>query len=302
MFDLDFLKTARGRIDDFAEQSELIKTWDNQIQECTLYCMKGAGKAVRPALVFWSFENSRGNVESRIRDPHFQSLCLHAGFALELIHTYSLVHDDLPSMDNDDFRRGKPTLHKAKSEALAILAGDGFLTGAFEFLVTGPFEKESELSTAAVRILARAAGASGMVAGQVRDMEKRGTSLAELLEIHRLKTGMLFGAALEMGALLAGVSGAGKELLFQTWGEDLGIVFQLRDDYLDRFSNFENLGKSVGKDLQQQKLTAFDFFSKENLESEILRRVGVLKDKAMPLFTNPHGVQSVLDFFVNRNS
>ena len=166
-----------------------------------------------------------------------------AMLALEMIHAYSLIHDDLPAMDNDDLRRGKPTVHKKFGEALAILAGDALLTGAFEVLVQS--QKDANLAVVMISELARAAGGSGMIAGQVWDLhaEKSGeTSLEIWTEIHDAKTGALFGAALAMGSAEA----LGGEVMDldqrRDWGIKLGRLFQIVDDRLDRGPFFRSLG------------------------------------------------------------
>ncbi len=172
-----------------------------------------------------------------------------AACALEMVHTYSLIHDDLPALDNDDFRRGVPTCHKMFGDAMAILAGDALLTLAFEVL--------SELPIALTGELARAAGTvGGMIAGQVNDLEGEGkTPTAELLEsIHRAKTGAMLTASVRMGALAAGAS-AGDLKALTCYGRHVGLAFQIVDDVLDVEQSSEALGKTAGKDAQQHKIT-----------------------------------------------
>jgi geranylgeranyl pyrophosphate synthase len=207
------------------------------IESALRYIFIGAGKALRPGLLFHSFSALGGqNLQS--------SGVLKWGLAVELIHTYSLIHDDLPCMDNDDFRRGKATLHKLHGEAKALLGGDALLTLAFEVLASWPHAKLGR----ATSMLARAAGGAGMVAGQWLDMEQD----ADFLKIHNLKTGALMGAAMGLGALAAN-SDEAMCLEFESLGRELGVVFQLEDDILDATASSEALGKSAGKDAAQGK-------------------------------------------------
>ena len=172
-----------------------------------------------------------------------------AACALEMIHTYSLIHDDLPAMDNDDLRRGRPTLHKAYNEALAILAGDALLTMAFDLLASAG-------NIRVVREVACASGAAGMVGGQVLDMESEGgrADLHQLRRIHASKTGALIRCAVRCGALLGGAEDAMLEALTR-YGERLGLAFQIADDILDVVGEQEALGKTVGSDAARGKST-----------------------------------------------
>ncbi len=175
---------------------------------------------------------------------------------IEMIHTYSLIHDDLPAMDDDDMRRGRPSNHKAFDEATAILAGDALLTDAFGFMVKTPLPAERVL--AALAEMADAAGSMGMVGGQVLDMEQTGqagnVSLEALQAMHQGKTGAMFRASCVCGALLAGASPAYVDAL-RTYGNALGRAFQIVDDLLDVLSDSATLGKPVGSDERQGKIT-----------------------------------------------
>ncbi len=178
--------------------------------------------------------------------------------AMEMIHTYSLIHDDLPAMDDDDFRRGVPTCHKVFGEAAAILAGDALLTLAFEVLASWPSDPASAGARCrVVQEAAQAAGTpSGMVAGQVLDMEAPGREQTEALlkEIHKRKTGALIRGCVRCGAILAGASAAELDALTR-YAEWLGLSFQITDDILDATSTLEAMGKTPGKDARQGKLT-----------------------------------------------
>jgi geranylgeranyl diphosphate synthase type II len=174
--------------------------------------------------------------------------------ALELIHTYSLIHDDLPAMDDDDLRRGRPTCHKAFDEATAILTGDALLTLAFEVLATGV--DDAGLAVRLIAELARAAGPAGMIAGQIADVRAENTagSVPALEYIHTHKTARMFRCAALMGGLCAGADTMQLEALGQ-YGLKIGLGFQIADDILDVSASSEQLGKTAGKDLQSAKCT-----------------------------------------------
>ncbi|MBM4250565.1 MAG: polyprenyl synthetase family protein [Deltaproteobacteria bacterium] len=204
------------------------------------YALLAGGKRVRPALCLMTAKALGGDPER----------ALPAALAVEFVHTYSLVHDDLPCMDNDDLRRGKPTTHKVFGEAQALLAGDSLLTDAFGLIAAHP-----QLSTAAmVKELAHAAGGRGMVLGQSLDLywtARQGASRADLDRIHELKTGRLLGCAAALGALAVEAPMPSVERL-RRFGEGLGLAFQITDDLLDEAAT---TGKSAGKDKESGKLT-----------------------------------------------
>jgi geranylgeranyl diphosphate synthase type II len=214
------------------------------------YSVLGGGKRLRPVLCLMAAEACGGNPQA----------AMGAACALEMVHTYSLIHDDLPAMDNDDLRRGRATCHKAFDEATAILAGDALLTLAFELIA-----REVEPVSAALRcvwILAEGAGPAGMVGGQMADLqaeqhvldERNEGSLAELEAIHRRKTGTLLRAPLQMGAVIAGAPQAHQEAL-DDYGRAVGLAFQIVDDLLDVEGDETKLGKRVGKDSGLHKWT-----------------------------------------------
>jgi geranylgeranyl diphosphate synthase type II len=216
------------------------------IHRAMRYSLFAGGKRIRPILCRQSAAAISDDVPS----------ALDAGCALEMIHTYSLIHDDLPALDNDDFRRGKPTCHKVFGEAMAILAGDGLFTLAMQTLV----RIEGLDAAARVRLVDELAFASGtvdgMIGGQVTDIEgERQTPTAELLDsIHRAKTGALLRASVRMGGVCAGGGVAQIEALSQ-YGEHVGLAFQIVDDILDVEESSEALGKTAGKDAAQGKIT-----------------------------------------------
>lgn len=199
------------------------------------YSLLAGGKRLRPLLVLEFCRLCGGNVENAI--PF--------AAAMEMVHTYSLIHDDLPCMDNDDFRRGKPTNHKVYGEAVAVLAGDGLLTAAFYQLAKADLPAEARIQ--AVAILSECAGELGMVGGQVLDMESRQCTESEVLNIQSRKTGALIRSACLMGV----VAGSGSLQQMEgaaTFADCLGLAFQIRDDMLDVIGNKQTLGKSVGTD------------------------------------------------------
>ncbi|PWU07710.1 MAG: farnesyl-diphosphate synthase [Verrucomicrobia bacterium] len=209
------------------------------------YSLFAGGKRIRPLLCLAACEACGGK----------ESEALPTAAALECIHTYSLIHDDLPCMDDDDFRRGRPTAHKAFGEGIAVLAGDALLTLAFEILAQVRPTRRYPLS-ALLFELAHAAGSHKLIAGQVADLEGEGQKLSrsELRFIHRGKTAALITASLRSGAMVANASPAKLKAL-TTFGENLGLAFQIVDDILDITQTREQLGKSAGKDLDAQKLT-----------------------------------------------
>lgn len=211
------------------------------------YSLEAGGKRLRPCMVLASCEMLGGNVED----------ALPLACALEMIHTYSLIHDDLPCMDNDDYRRGRLSNHKVFGEANAVLAGDGLLSYAFEIMLDGMKNRLSQSYLAAVREVARGAGVDGMVSGQFVDLACETEVAAgeeELCYIQSKKTAAMIKAALLAGANAAGANPAQLEAL-AVFGEEYGRLFQMTDDILDIEGTFENMGKTLGKDIGENKLT-----------------------------------------------
>ena len=215
------------------------------IHKAMRYSLFAGGKRIRPVLCFAACDAVVGQA------PGIE----HIAATLEMIHTYSLIHDDLPALDNDDLRRGRPTNHKVFGEAMAILAGDSLLTLAFEVL-----GKLNTTADKAIRLVAELATASGtvggMIGGQVEDIEgERQPPTIELLDrIHRAKTGALLRASVRMGAIYAGATD-GQLAALSNYGEHIGLAFQIVDDILDVEQSSESLGKTAGKDAAQQKIT-----------------------------------------------
>ena len=221
-------------------------------REAMRYSLLAGGKRLRPQMVFSVIEGYHLNNE----------IGYDYAAALEMIHTYSLIHDDLPAMDNDDLRRGKPTCHKQFDEATAILAGDGLLTYAFEVLAKADLPHNA----LAVQILAKCAGSSGMVLGQTLDMhEDSRVDYKALEDIYKYKTGCLFSAALMLGAL---ASNKVDDKTLSTWdsiGNKIGIAFQIQDDLLDVRMDSAALGKS-NSDIRNEKVTAVSLLGEEQAE------------------------------------
>ena len=218
-----------------------------RVVEAMRYSSLAQGKRLRPFLVLES---------GRLFDADETGL-KRAGAALELVHCYSLVHDDLPAMDDDELRRGKPTCHIAFDEATAILAGDGLLTFAFEVLADADTHEDPQVRSDLVLELAKAAGKAGMVGGQMLDLiaeTKTGQSLDEVLAIQNLKTGALFRFAMEAGAIL-GRAGDDHRAAMRGYADRIGLAFQIADDILDVEGDAATVGKATGKDTAAGKAT-----------------------------------------------
>lgn len=204
------------------------------------YSAIDAGKRIRPVLAMAAAEALSGDGEK----------ALPFGCSLEMIHCYSLIHDDLPAMDNDDLRRGKPTNHKVYGEGMAVLAGDALLTHAFSWLFSQPAPPEQLVAIG--KILSDAAGVDGMLGGQVIDIAFEGKPIEEatLYDLHRRKTGALLLAAVQIGAVVAG-----KPDALNIYGKNIGLAFQVQDDILDVIGDEALLGKPIGSDAKNQKTT-----------------------------------------------
>lgn len=239
--------------------------WDKGVLgESMRYSLIGGGKRIRPVLALASAEAIGG-------DP---KAVLPAACALELIHTYSLIHDDLPAMDNDDYRRGRLSNHKVFGEGNAILAGDGLLTYAFELAAQPIVGVSPERQLRAIRELAHAAGPQGMVGGQVADLAAEGNqlNLAEIEQIHLLKTGAMLVVSARLGAILAGGTEEKIEALTR-YAQAIGLAFQIKDDILDLEGDSETLGKPAQSDLRQHKSTYPSLLGLEGAKEELKARV-----------------------------
>lgn len=249
-----------------------------RLVEAMNYSLKAGGKRLRPMLVFAACEAVGGDVNE----------AMPVAAAFELVHTYSLIHDDLPAMDDDDLRRGMPTCHKAYDEATAILAGDAMNTYAFQAILEGVSDPVK--AGAAALELARAAGLEGMVGGQMADLESEGAAadIERLRYIHAHKTGALITAAVVCGGIVGGADGAVLSRL-RRYGQQVGLAFQVVDDILDETATAEQLGKSPGKDSAANKMTyprvmgldAANRHAQELVESALAELNGLAKAEAL---------------------
>ncbi len=250
-----------------AEDCALVEQWlascfngrerYGKIYDAMLYSLQAGGKRVRPVLALETCRMCGGQPEQ----------ALPFACAVEMIHTYSLIHDDLPCMDDDDLRRGKPTNHKVFGEATAVLAGDALLTAAFEMISEHRGLLDAERVLDAVDCLSHAAGAAGMIGGQMLDMEgeHRTLTLAQLEQLQTLKTGALICAAAELGCIAAGGDGQ-KRRAVREYAQCLGRAFQVRDDMLDVISTDQVLGKPIGSDADKGKSTFVSALGLEGCE------------------------------------
>ena len=271
---MERLDAHRARIEDWLHGCFLDREPREMLYDAMRYSLLAGGKRLRPVLVLEACRLCGGDTEAAL--PF-------AG-AIEMVHTYSLIHDDLPCMDDDDLRRGRPTNHKVYGEATAVLAGDALLTAAFETMLAPGQPLPPERLTAAAGILARAAGGEGMVGGQILDMagEERALALSQVEELQRLKTGALITAALEMGWAVAGGTPEQREAL-RTYGARLGLAFQIQDDILDVVGDQTALGKPVGSDARSGKTT---FVSLKGVDGcrELVARLTAQAEEALAPF------------------
>jgi len=247
IFDLSsYLQQQQLLVEQALDQSIAIAR-PEKIYEAMRYSLLAGGKRLRPILCLATCDLMGGT----------EAMAMPTACALEMIHTMSLIHDDLPAMDNDDFRRGQPTNHKVYGEDIAILAGDGLLAYAFEYVATQTKNVAPENIIRVVASLGRTVGAAGLVGGQVLDLESEGKSdiTAETLSfIHTHKTGALLEASVVCGAIIANANPEDITRLSQ-YAQNIGLAFQIIDDILDITATDEQLGKTAGKDLQAQKAT-----------------------------------------------
>ena len=286
----------KGRIERVLERAlSLPDPGTARLAEAMRYSVLGAGKRLRPTLVYLTGE-ALGAPLAQLDGP---------AAAVELIHVYSLVHDDLPAMDDDDLRRGRPTCHRAYDEATAILVGDALQALAFAVLAEEPLTGPSApLRLEMIRVLAAATGTSGMAGGQAVDLAAVGRKLPEtaIEDMHRRKTGALIRGSVVLGALAAGVSGGPEFAGLERFGAEIGLAFQIQDDILDVEGDPALLGKSIGADAAHAKPT---YPSTVGLERARLR-ARELRDTAIgalaPLGHRSDGLVQLANFIVNRAS
>ena len=257
---MDFLQELETKIVDVNKAlKKYLEDKDNPqatIYKAMNYSLHAGGKRIRPVLTLACAELMGGETEK----------VMPFACALEMIHTYSLIHDDLPCMDNDDLRRGKPTNHKAFGEAMAVLAGDGLLNMAYETILKQS-QMTPNMTLAAMSVVAESAGVEGMIGGQVIDLESEGKAVDSitLMTMHLNKTAALIMASAKVGALLGG-GGRDDLLAVEEFARYLGIAFQIKDDILDVSGNVESLGKSIGSDTENEKSTFVSIYGMEQSE------------------------------------
>jgi geranylgeranyl diphosphate synthase type II len=262
--------------------------------ESMKYSLQAGGKRIRPLLLFATLLGF--NKDSK--------LGMQVAVSLEMVHTYSLIHDDLPSMDNDDLRRGKPTNHKVYGEALAVLAGDALLTYSFQLLAElNHTDITAEMKIKLVQQLAISAGPEGMVGGQVADMEGENQSLSitELEYIHKRKTGKLLEFSIIAGAILAGASDKQLELL-RRFSYHLGLAFQIRDDILDIEGTVEEIGKPIGSDENNHKSTYPSVLTLEGAKKKLTDHISLAKESLYQANINHEYLEQICDVIAARNN
>lgn len=256
------------------------------------YSLFAGGKRLRPILLMASADAVGGN----------GATYLPIACSLEMIHTYSLIHDDLPAMDNDDYRRGKLTNHKVYGDGIAILAGDALLTAAFEVALDQPDVEPARLLRA-VREIALAAGAQGMVGGQAVDLLSEGQLIDTntLRFMHQAKTGALFRAAIRAGAILAGASTDELQRL-TNYADQLGLAFQITDDILDVTGNQEKIGKPIGSDEKNSKATYVTIYGLETAQAMAQQAVTEALFSLRPFGDKADILSQIANYLITRNS
>lgn len=292
-----WLEQRIERVETFLEAQMPESKGLTSLHEAMRYAVLGGGKRVRAALVYAAGEaaapqNGLSSAQEKALD--------HAAAAVELIHAYSLVHDDLPCMDDDDLRRGRPTVHVAYDEATAMLVGDGLQPLAFELLAAMPIAPA--LVVQAVVVLAKAAGSQGMVGGQALDCSYVDKTLSadELRHMHRLKTGAMLEVSVLLGGIVAGASSAQRQQLLE-YAKAVGLAFQVVDDVLDVTADTATLGKTAGKDAADNKPTYVSVLGLD-ASQELLEQLKTQAHKALlPLGTGANSLAGLADFIVDRS-
>jgi geranylgeranyl diphosphate synthase, type II len=291
------LEGWRGAVDRALDEALPAEgSWPATIHRAVRYSLFAGGKRVRPALVLAAGEATGGE----------RSELMPLACSVEMIHTYSLIHDDLPAMDDDDLRRGKPTSHKVFGEAIAILAGDALLTRAFHLLSEGAESLDDvrlRRRMAAAAVLGEACGTRGLIGGQVQDLESEGKSLdARGLErLHRAKTGALLTACVRGGAILSGASAEDAARL-DRYSAAIGLAFQIVDDVLDATEQTEQLGKSAGKDDAAGKATYVSVHGVDRSRSMALELLGEALDAVAPFGQRGAALAGIAHLIVTRRA
>lgn len=291
-FDLSTYLTKRQAEVEAALDRSLPLAYPEKIYEAMRYSLLAGGKRLRPILCLATCELIGGTVE----------MAMPTACALEMVHTMSLIHDDLPAMDNDDYRRGKLTNHKVYGEDIAILAGDGLLAYAFEYIAAQTQNVPAQRVLQVIARLAHAVGAEGLVGGQVVDLESEGRSDIQeetLNYIHTHKTGALLEACVICGGILGGATDEQLERLSR-YAQNIGLAFQIIDDILDITATQEELGKTAGKDLQAQKATYPSLWGLETSRATAQKLVEEAKAELEPFGEKAQPLIAIADFITAR--
>nr|WP_180706665.1 farnesyl diphosphate synthase [Staphylococcus felis] len=286
----NILEAFNHMINDAIEDSTL----NTNLEKSMRYSLEAGGKRIRPLLLLSTL---------KMLQPESIEKGMKTALALEMIHTYSLIHDDLPAMDDDNLRRGKPTNHKVFGEWLAILSGDALLTKAFEIIASDD-TNSAEVKIKLVQLLGQASGHLGMVGGQTLDMqsENQSISLPTLEKIHSHKTGALIRFAVEAATIIAQIPQELSQTLIR-FAEHLGVIFQIKDDLLDVYGEATEIGKPVGSDITNHKGTYVTLLGQQNAEKELSQHVNkaesILKDLSTSYHTND--LKALLDLFHQRH-
>jgi geranylgeranyl diphosphate synthase type II len=292
VFDLAaYLEKQQALVEEALDRSLSIAK-PEKIYEAMRYSLLAGGKRLRPILCLATCELSGGTLE----------MSMPTACALEMIHTMSLIHDDLPAMDNDDYRRGKLTNHKVYGEDIAILAGDGLLAYAFEYVAENTKNVPPQQILQVIALLGRTVGAAGLVGGQVMDLESEGKtdiSAETLTFIHTHKTGALLEASVVSGAILAGASSEEKQRLSK-YAQNIGLAFQIIDDILDITATAEELGKTAGKDLQAQKITYPSIWGIEESKVQANKLVQAAIDSLAACGEKAEPLRAIANFITSR--
>jgi geranylgeranyl diphosphate synthase, type II len=292
-FDLKAYLGQQQKAVEAALAASIAVVYPETIYEAMRYSLMAGGKRLRPVLCLATCELVGGTIE----------MAMPTACALEMIHTMSLIHDDLPAMDNDDYRRGKLTNHKVYGEDIAILAGDGLLAYAFEFIAAQTQAPATQVLKV-VAHLGKAVGAAGLVGGQVVDLQSEGKSdvtLETLNYIHRHKTGALLEASVVCGALVAGAAEPEVDRLSR-FSQNIGLAFQIIDDVLDITATQEELGKTAGKDLQAQKATYPSFWGIEESKRQADQLIAEAKAELQPFGAKAQPLLALADYITARKN
>ena len=291
-FDLSaYLQERKAQVE-AALDNAIPVTYPEKIYEAMRYSLLAGGKRLRPILCLATCEMAGGTIE----------MAMPTACALEMIHTMSLIHDDLPAMDNDDYRRGRLTNHKVYGDNIAILAGDGLLAYAFEYVAAHTQNVAPERVLKVIALLGRAVGAAGLVGGQVVDLESEGkldVSQETLDFIHTHKTAALLEACVVSGGILASLAAPELQRLSR-YAQNIGLAFQIVDDILDLTATQAELGKTAGKDLQAQKVTYPSLWGLEESRRQAQQLIAAAKEELAFFGESAKPLLAIADFITNR--